>query len=337
MNKTPTICVVIPLYNKAPHIVKTIESVLAQTSPPDEIIVVDDGSTDGGARLVVPYTKENRVRLLKQSNAGESCARNRGISETTCEYVAFLDADDFWLPHHIDTLRRLIAMYPQASLFSTAHVIERDGKQYRPRSSYRDGSYGLVDDFFARYAYGLSLINSITACAKRQDILEIGGFPIGVRRGPDIICWINMALKYHVAHAEIVTAVYYQDAVNRTDRLREASPPGSLTYMVDLFKGNGLNASQRKGMVMLFDRIAFFSAAGFKANGDASGVEAILRLAWDAGRYRLSALLVMLRMVPGMLLQVAKRFRHPSVADRDRTVPTSQPAHNKATGDIHEP
>ncbi|WNC45866.1 glycosyltransferase family 2 protein [Thermosynechococcus sp. GLH187] len=318
-----SISVVIPLYNKAPHIDKALDSVLAQTSPPDEIIVVDDGSTDGGAELVVPYIEKHGVRLIRQANAGVSAARNCGVSESNAEYIAFLDADDFWLDKHLEMLRKLIESFPDASLLSTAYVLERGGRQYRPSSSYEDGFFGLVDDFFVRYAHGLCLIHSITACAKKRDLLEIGGFPVGVRRGEDIVCWINMALKYPVAHAEVVTAVYYQDAVNRTDhRLRETEPPGSLQHIAALLKTDWLTDEQRKGLALLFDRIAFFTAAGFRAQGDWAGLAAIRRLAWATGRYRVGMLAAALHWTPALLLRAAKTIRHPRVRRKAACVRT---------------
>lgn len=313
------ISVVIPLYNKAPHITKAVESVLAQTDPPDEVIVVDDGSTDGGGDLVLPYCEKYGVRLVRQENAGESAARNRGVEIASNQYVAFLDADDWWLPNHISTLRRLIARFPAASLFSTAHVIERSGQNYRPRCSYSDGWAGIVDDFFQMYSSNFGLVNSITSCVRKSDFKNVGGFPLGIRRGPDIICWINMALHYPVAHAEVVTAVYYQDAVNRTDRLREAEPPGSLQHIAKLLQRDDLTSAQRAGLTRLFDRIAFFTAAGFRANGDITGVDSIRKLAWTTGRYRISLATTALRYTPAGVLRVAKRFRHPRVSALGRS------------------
>lgn len=308
------ISVIIPLYNKAPHIVRTIESVLAQTVLPAEIIVVDDGSTDGGPELLIPYESQKVIRLIRQKNSGESAARNRGIAEAENDYVAFLDADDYWLPSHIEVVMRLIAKFPQAALLSTAHFIERGGLKYRPRSSYSDGWMGLVDDFFCRYAKGLSLINSITACARKVELVSVGGFPVGVRRGPDIICWVNMALKYPVAHAEVRTAVYFQDAVNRSDRLREADPPGSLMHIAMLLKDRGIDDKTKKGLALLYDRIAFFTAAGFMANGDVIGMRAIRDLSWEAGRYRSAMMVAGLKWVPQKVLLAAKKIRHSRVS-----------------------
>jgi len=91
--------VVIPLYNKEKEVTNTLKSVLNQTYKADEIIVVDDGSTDNSKEVV---KKIKEVKLIKQENCGVSCARNRGVEEAKNEYICFLDADDLWMSDKLE-------------------------------------------------------------------------------------------------------------------------------------------------------------------------------------------------------------------------------------------
>lgn len=95
-----SVCAIIPAYNAEAFIQEAIESVLRQTTPVEEIIVVDDGSKDGTCAVVESYAP--RVRLLTQKNQGPSVARNRAVQESTADYIAFLDADDLWDPQKIE-------------------------------------------------------------------------------------------------------------------------------------------------------------------------------------------------------------------------------------------
>ncbi len=100
MNSFPKVSVVIPAYNAAATIEKTLDSILAQTIAPGEVIVVDDGSSDATCENVARYGE--RVRLISQSNAGPAAARNHGIRESQFDWIALLDADDTWLPEKLE-------------------------------------------------------------------------------------------------------------------------------------------------------------------------------------------------------------------------------------------
>lgn len=104
---TLTVSVVIPCYNAASFLRETLESVLVQTRPPFEVLVIDDGSTDGSAAIAEAFCAS--VRVIRQENQGESAARNRGVNLAQGEWIAFLDADDIWMPEKLDRQLALVA------------------------------------------------------------------------------------------------------------------------------------------------------------------------------------------------------------------------------------
>jgi glycosyltransferase involved in cell wall biosynthesis len=105
-NQAP-VSVIIPCFNAAPYIAAAIESVLTQTMPGDDIIVVDDGSSDDSAEVIAGFGRQ--VRYFHQENQGISAARNSGIARASGAYIAFLDADDLWTDDSLTTRRRLLA------------------------------------------------------------------------------------------------------------------------------------------------------------------------------------------------------------------------------------
>ncbi|MEQ1620719.1 MAG: glycosyltransferase [Methylococcales bacterium] len=304
----PSISVVIPLYNKAPHIHHTLNSVLAQRQLPIEIIVVDDGSIDDSAE-VVARMENPLIKLHKQANQGVSSARNQGVMLASGSHIAFLDADDIWTPHHIETLLTLIQRFPDLGVYSSMHVIQNAHATIRPRFAFPEGSSNQVDDFFARFAAGLSLINSSTACIRRDALIAIGGFPEGINRGEDIIVWIKLARQYAMAHTATVTAIYNRDAVNRSVKLRETEAPGSLIYLAELLNGN-LDSTEHASALLLFSRMAFYTCAGMCEQGNYGAVLAIRRLAKQSGLWRLYAKITVLLTIPSFVLTFARRFRH---------------------------
>lgn len=309
-----SISVVVPLYNKRPHIGETLESILAQSTQPAEIIVVDDGSTDGSADIVARYEKRG-VRLIRQKNAGESAARNRGVEASSSAWIAFLDADDLWLPQHIEYLSRAIQAYPEVGLVSSQHEILQNGRRLRPRCAYPNGSICQVDDFYRRFAVGLSLVNSSTACAKRDALLALGGFPEDVHIGPDVITWVRLFEQFGMAHVGEVSAVYRRDAVNRSTAIT-AVMPGSLLFLSKLLERKSLSCERKKSVGRLFDRIAFFTAAGRKLQGDGGTVAEIRGACWRSKRWLAWSGISSLGMIPLCCLQYAQRWRHKRVDHR---------------------
>ncbi|WP_104027625.1 glycosyltransferase family 2 protein [Vibrio jasicida] len=187
----PSLSVVIPLYNKEKFILRAIESIKAQTFKVKEIIVVDDGSQDMGARLVKQYHPD--VTLIQQCNQGVSVARNIGIDAATSNHVAFLDADDYWLPRFAEKITLLIKSSPNAVMYCT-HYAFNTGLDVRPalmRAIPKLG--GKINDLFASCLNADLPITASSVCIKRSKLMEIGGFPVGMKMGEDQVVWAKIA------------------------------------------------------------------------------------------------------------------------------------------------
>lgn len=148
----PEVSVVIPLYNKAPYIARALASVITQTCQGFEVIVIDDGSTDGGAEIV-RRLDDTRIRVIRQENRGVSAARNRGIESARTDFIAFLDADDEWMPTHLEALLRLRDRSPHAGAYGTAYLIKRADLAIQVPSIDADGIppepwEGLLPNYF---------------------------------------------------------------------------------------------------------------------------------------------------------------------------------------------
>lgn len=207
----PSITVVIPLYNKEREIEGTLRSVLAQTPLPDEILVVDDGSTDRSAE-VVRGVASPRVRLITQPNAGVSAARNRGIAEARGEYIALLDADDQWEPGFLAEIVAMIDEFPGCGLYCTGfRVVGDDGAYPAPGLQQR----GVVENFFRDSAHRYIAIPSVS-CIPRRVFDTVGGFPEGMKIGEDLYVWILIARRYAVCYSPALLVRYSRVASNRS-------------------------------------------------------------------------------------------------------------------------
>lgn len=213
----PEVTVIIPLYNKGPYIFRTLNSVLNQTFKKFEVIVVDDGSTDNSVEVVRGF-RDPRIRLIQQENKGASAARNLGISKATTDFIAFLDADDEWMPSHLDIILMLRKKYPEAGIYTSSYKIcinkdETISPQYRfiPDHPWE----GVLPDYFRSAATGDYPVNTSTACIPKKIYDEAGGFPEGYWWGEDTDLFGKIALKYPVAFSREICTVYHWDATNR--------------------------------------------------------------------------------------------------------------------------
>lgn len=208
----PHFSVIIPLYNKAPYVAKTVESVLAQTHGDYELIIIDNGSTDGSNGVISQFT-DPRIQIVRlEENVGVSNARNKGVELSTAPYITFLDADDWWEPTFLEEMAALIERHPSAGIYGTGYYIVKNGKKRVAPIGVEDGFTEGEINYCRVYAKTLCMpLTSISICMPRTVFAEAGGFPAGIKLGEDFLLWIRVALKHKVVLLNKPLSNYNQD------------------------------------------------------------------------------------------------------------------------------
>lgn len=228
MKMSDTITVVIPLYNKRPHIARALNSIAAQTVRPDEIIVIDDNSSDGGLEELLAFPELN-IRILKRTTPGPGgyAARNLGIVEATSTWIAFLDADDSWMPDAIEQTRRSFPFASTATALFSGYMRNYGEKiEVPPRFTPETPPQVLEFEAFLKSWLRRKQCPMWTSAvtARRAALIEVEMFPAGkCERGGDKDTWLRLASRGQVILNSRVTAVYHRDAVNMVTKSTKAN------------------------------------------------------------------------------------------------------------------
>ena len=210
--------VVIPLYNKAHYIERTIRSVLRQTCQDFELIVVDDGSADNSLELARKY-ESDRVRVIAQENQGVSVARNTGIENARGKFIAFLDADDEWQENYLATIHGLTDQYPQSDIFVTAYTVDMGNGKFH-YSTRLEPETGCLPSYWLTLAKGYDFVWTSATVIRRNALLQAGLFKPGEKIGQDLDMWARVArINPRVAYSNKL-CVYYNRAAEANARTR---------------------------------------------------------------------------------------------------------------------
>lgn len=220
------ISIIIPLYNKEEQIASTLQSVFRQTYQDFEIVVVDDGSTDNSVAEVENFT-DSRIRIIHQSNAGVSAARNKGIEEAKSELIAFLDADDEWKPQYLETQYALYKKYPECSVYTCNYEFKNAAGKVSPtiiRKLPFATEDGILTNYFEVASYSHPPIWTSSVMVQKRAIQAVGGFPVGVNSGEDLLTWARLAVKYQIAYTRRSFASFIRDDKLKTKDQQERFP-----------------------------------------------------------------------------------------------------------------
>lgn len=204
------VSVIIPAYNEEKLLPRAIDSVLKQSCLPQEVIVVDDGSSDRTAEIAKSYG--GTIRCYSKPNEGLAAARNTGISIALGEYIAFLDSDDEWLPDHLRNAFEVFQKHPDLKWYACGYErCEEDGEvsfvKTVPEYLLKDD---LVEDYFHVQSQTHFSLPSMMII-KSEVFSEIGGFDLGIGKfGEDLDMWFRIALSYPtLGYSKYVGAKYW--------------------------------------------------------------------------------------------------------------------------------
>ncbi|GAA0474396.1 hypothetical protein GCM10009096_14870 [Parasphingorhabdus litoris] len=229
--------VVIPVHNKARHVAASLTSALQQSRSPEEIIIIDDASTDDSASIISQF-QDPSIRVLFRDTPGPGgyAARNLGIAEANGNWIAFLDADDIWHPSHLADIAAAIQKAPQAGCVATRyeHVFEahrEPSKMIDALASFEGRAADFQQSLNIWVQSGECPIWT-SAAAFRRDVLEqVGPFPAGKAvRGGDKDMWLRALARAPFTYVPKVSAEFHRDTDNKVSKMTH---PDTIPIMVE--------------------------------------------------------------------------------------------------------
>lgn len=216
---------VVPVYNKKPHISRSISSIINQTYCNYELIIVNDASTDGSVEEIYKIS-DPRIRLIHRDKPGPGgyAARNLGIREAKADWVAFLDADDEWFPNHLEKYMELLNVFPDAKVLGCGwkNNYSKTGRQecfddpYYNNNVYLGKHYLIFKDYLQSEIKGLRPLCTSVVCIDKGILFDAGCFPDGkCNRGGDVDTWLRVIYKSAgLAWSDHLGAIYHRDSTN---------------------------------------------------------------------------------------------------------------------------
>lgn len=281
------ISVVIPLYNAGSTIERTLRSVLAQTYRDYEIVVVDDGSTDDGSAKVEAMGIAN-LRLIRQANAGVSAARNLGIEEARGEFVALLDSDDEWHPEYLKTQFELTQKYPECGVFATKFEYHMPNGAKIPAEIHKipfHSEDGILTNYFEMASCSQPPIWTCAVMVRKKAYKKIGGFPVGIKSGEDLLTWARLALSCKIAYSQKVLAYYNRPQI-MTSNLPAERLGGELYVKRELEKMQIANPDVRGLKAYLFRFTKIYGVLLIEALKGHKAFKVSLDALWKGGKVK---------------------------------------------------
>jgi cellulose synthase/poly-beta-1,6-N-acetylglucosamine synthase-like glycosyltransferase len=289
MSNPPAFSVIVPLFNKETTVKRALTSVLNQTFQNFEIVVVDDGSTDRGADIVRNLA-DPRIRLFHKDNQGVSVARNRGIREARADMVAFLDADDEWLPGYLGGIHKLINSFSECDVFATGYeYVCPVGTSRLPEFTglaIAVGSSGIMENYLEVAASSDPPLWTSAVVVRKRALEKVRGFPEGIVAGEDLLTWSRLAVHGKIAYLNIPLARFHfpTDFSDRPERYAKSASCGNAVIQGLLELAGASGPAMRPQIAAYIGRVAEMAAVSAISNGHYVAARDYAKLAWKHGK-----------------------------------------------------
>ncbi len=234
-----SISVIIPTYNRRGTLSRALDSVLAQTYPAHEIIVIDDGSTDGSAAWI--RDQYPQIILLEQENQGVSAARNHGINESTGHWLAFLDSDDAWLPEKLELQIEALNSKPDIRLCHTEEIWIRNGRRVNQMKKHQKSGGWIYERCLE-----LCCISPSSALLKRELLDELGNFDESLPACEDYDLWLRVCAREPVLYLETPLIYKYGGHEDQLSRLHPAMDRFRVQALTKIAESHDIEPAKRR-------------------------------------------------------------------------------------------
>lgn len=298
---TPSVSVILPVFDGERFIMEAVESVLSQTFAGFELVVIDDGSTDTTGEIVLGV-KDPRVRYFRQENRGLAAARNRGVSEANAPVVAFIDADDRWSPPKLE--KQLPVLEKGLLVYSDVELLDERGRSL--------GGFRTFDRFpederkFSGYVLASLLaqnfVHPSTVVMRKDDLAEIGGFREELRVSEDWDLWLRCAerMRFSRVPEPLVTVLIRGTSLQRNRQLMRVTSRRVLDSAGRRLRERGRLTADLRGALGL----GYFSSRNMRPAA-ANLLGAVLRRPWRLRWWKWLASSLLWRPVKGRRATVA--------------------------------
>lgn len=260
MSSNPFFSVIIPTHNRAHVLGRAIDSVLSQSFQNFELIVIDDGSTDNTDEILLKYT--NKIHITKIENSGVSAARNRGVDLANGQWICFLDSDDEWLSHKLQSQYDFIQSNPLIPVIHGEEIWIRNGKRVNPKKKHKKSG----GDIFEK-CLPLCLISPSAVCIKKEIYLAMGGFDEDFIVCEDYDLWLKLTSLYPVGFIEEPIINKYGGHEDQLSARYKAMDLWRVKSMMRILKIRELSPSQQTSCINEIKNKANILRIGYEKHG----------------------------------------------------------------------